>query len=161
MHKGFTLIELMIVVVILAIFTMIAIPNYQQYVARAYQAKAQSEMLMVAESLENYRGRQLNFAGFQAVHEAQHTAGVIYLPYEADETNYRYKIQLVDINTDKSLDQSVIGQGWKMLATPFQYGSAALRASPSYLLSSHKTKCATTALLTVTVKNCGDDHQGW
>lgn len=44
-HRGFTLLELMVVVVIVAIFATIAIPSYERYIARSYQAKAQAELL--------------------------------------------------------------------------------------------------------------------
>ena len=64
--QGFTLVELMAVVVIVAIFAAIAIPSYERYIARSYQAKAQAELLMLSERLESYRGRQLNYAGFMA-----------------------------------------------------------------------------------------------
>jgi type IV pilus assembly protein PilE len=39
--RGFTLIELMIVVVLIAIITMIALPSYNGYLARARRADAQ------------------------------------------------------------------------------------------------------------------------
>ena len=42
-HTGFTLIELMVVVVIVAIFAAITIPFYQSYIRRAETSKAKQE----------------------------------------------------------------------------------------------------------------------
>ena len=160
-NQGFTLLELMIAVVVLTVLAMIAIPMYQAYVARADQAQAQAQMLMLAERLENYRSRQLNYAGFEAEYESATEPGVIYLPRGSDATQYRYKIQLLDLNQPHSLQQSVIGQGWKMIATPQQFGSRVLRESPSYLLSSRQQQCATLSLLSSTAQDCGQDAQTW
>lgn len=50
--RGFTLIELMIVVVVIAILAAIAYPSYQNQVQKTRRADAQSTLLNAAQQLE-------------------------------------------------------------------------------------------------------------
>jgi type IV pilus assembly protein PilE len=52
--NGFTLIELMITVTIIAILTMVALPSYRNYIIRANRAAAQAEMMAIANREEQY-----------------------------------------------------------------------------------------------------------
>ncbi len=59
--NGFTLIELMIVVVIMAILAAIAIPSYQSYVTKAKVKEAQSNLVGLALAAESNYQRQLSY----------------------------------------------------------------------------------------------------
>lgn len=53
-NKGFTLIEVMIVVAVVAILAAIAYPSYQQHVQRTHRAAAAACMFEHAEFMERY-----------------------------------------------------------------------------------------------------------
>ena len=62
--SGFTLLEAMVVVVIVAIFAAIAIPSYQNFIRRSAAAQAQQEVQRIATLLEQAKSRNFNYMGF-------------------------------------------------------------------------------------------------
>lgn len=59
--RGFTLVELVVVVAILAILVAIAVPSYQNYVTRSKIRTAQSDLLALSALVENHRQRTLSY----------------------------------------------------------------------------------------------------
>jgi len=65
--EGFTLIEVMIVVVVVGILTAVAIPSYREYVLRSHRSSAQAFMSTVANRQAQYL---LDARGYAASHGA-------------------------------------------------------------------------------------------
>jgi len=60
--KGFTLVELMIVIAIVAILVALALPSYTRYVRKANRGEAQQILLNWANNQEIWRANDSNYA---------------------------------------------------------------------------------------------------
>ena len=76
---GFTLVELMIVIAVVALLTAIAVPSYQEQVRKSRRAQAKADMVEYAQMAERYFTVNNTYVGFtlpttQSPREAGSTA---------------------------------------------------------------------------------------
>lgn len=90
---GFTLIELMIVVVIVGILAAIAYPSYSEFVKRGRQAEAQGQMMELASALEALRAKNFSYKDASIPDLA---------PALSDNPHYKVKLDLA--GNDQSYD---------------------------------------------------------
>lgn len=91
--NGFTLIELMIVVVVIGILASISIPMYQQYIVRGNRSAAQSQMLDIAN-----REQQFLLADRAYANKAALVSSGYALPTEVS-ARYSYDVTVVNTAT--------------------------------------------------------------
>ena len=159
--RGFTLIELMVALVVVALLAAFALPAYNKYERQANAALAQQEMQKIAEQLERHRSKNFTYRGFDPYYIYGTTAPMtsITLPRDATGSAIKYTINIVDFNSPTLLltDTNATGQGWAIKA------SASDVQNYSFLLTSTGVRCRnkTVANISYQPATCGTGSEGW
>jgi type IV pilus assembly protein PilE len=115
-QKGFTLMELMIAVALVAIITMIAIPSYTGYTQRSARANAQAELMAAASAMERRKAQNFTYAGATVGTAATDTISSM-SPHDASAGSQKYNITLTFLKNDGSV--AAVGDtvgGYQLLA---------------------------------------------
>ena len=89
--KGFSLVELMIVVAVIAILAAVAIPAYHNHVMRTRQADAYHNMLDIKAAQEMFYSMYNEYAGPYTLSTSNTFTDLLSFPY-SDTTYYVYSI---------------------------------------------------------------------
>ncbi|WP_066803112.1 type IV pilin protein [Moraxella oblonga] len=125
MQKGFTIIEIIIVVGIIGVIAAIAVPSYDKYVVRTNRTAVQTEMVRLSQELQRYQVTNRN--SFQGADNK--IKGVKNASFPDGTPHYTINIQIQDN-----------GRKWTMTAEP---ASAKQNGDGSVVLNSRGQKCWT------------------
>ncbi|KTD22410.1 type IV pilin protein [Legionella londiniensis] len=133
MKKGFSLIELLIVLVIVGILASIAYPSYQEYITRARRSDGQAALLTLASRMERYYSE----------HNTYQTATIG-----------------TGNNTD-ILSSNLSPEGWYQLSiSNATSNSFTLQAAPLNAQATNDTRCQTLTLNNIGVKGIAPGPAG-
>lgn len=128
-QKGFTLIELMIVVAVIAILAAIAYPSYQDYIRRTKRADMQSTMLDIAARIQRYKIANFKVTGAKPV-----DVGIAAAYPTQGTALYEVSLSPIDETTEELTSQT-----WTLTATPIV--STAQQGDGDIVLNSRGQKC--------------------
>jgi type IV pilus assembly protein PilE len=102
-QRGFTLIEIMVVVMVMAVLASIALPSYQEQVRKGRRADALAAMNETAQALERFYTLNNTYTGYTLRATEQQS------PRQGDVVFYRIAMRVTDG-----------GVGYAITATPQQ-----------------------------------------
>ncbi len=98
-HAGFTLLELMVTVVILAILAAIAMPMYSNYITKAKARNAGADLVTLSLVLESLYQRNLIYPSSNGEQEASAyltSKGITGIWQPAETETFEYKVNVTD-----------------------------------------------------------------
>ena len=135
-QKGFTLIELMIVIAIIGVLAAIAYPSYQQYIIKSKRADMMSEMHNIASEVQNRKLSQGRYAGMVVT-----------------DLTVNYPRQGTALYT-VAITPNPLASQWTITASPI--AGTQMASDGNLSLNYQGVKCR---IVNITTRNCGTDDK--
>lgn len=85
-QSGFTLIELMVVVAVVAILVAVALPSYHESVRKGHRGQAKADLVEVAQQAERFRTVNNTYTGFSPASDQSPAVGTARYDIEVEIT---------------------------------------------------------------------------
>jgi type IV pilus assembly protein PilE len=143
-RNGFTLVELMITVAVVAILAMIAIPSYTQYIRRGNRTDATKTLTLDAQALERCYSQTFSYAPCAGVP----VAGV---PTASVEGKYTVTISIPDTSAGAPAPPA---PSYLISAVPLAPSQVADTACALFTLNTSNTQYAQTSAAAANTQTC-------
>lgn len=124
MRKGFTLIELIIVVIVIGILATIAVPQYMTATERAYGGKARNALALISQGEKLRRAETDTYTAYG--NKAQINAGLgtyIELDAVAADADWNYSVDNVSATAFRAVATRIRGKNASEIITLWQSGA--------------------------------------
>lgn len=158
-QNGFTLMELMIAVALVAILTMFAIPGFRGYAERTARATVQGDLATAAAAMERRKGQNFTYAGATAGTGPGDTVNSR-SPSDASASDAKYTLSIIFLESDGTAAE--VGDpvtGYELLAV--STANFATGKSEAFKINNSGQKCYKPLAAGVVDCVIGTDNPNW